>query len=163
MTLSRAVFHLSLSVALSAVTAFATTTHRASATGHKSGAHKIAATHSKSKGHAQTRGHKLHGQQSIEPERVTQIQQALVREHYLSSEPSGQWDAATQAAMQKYQTDQGWQSRLIPDSRALVKLGLGPDYSSAINARDIASAPAPPPAISSQQTAGFATASGVNR
>ncbi len=38
------------------------------------------------------------------------------------------------AAMQKYQADQGWQTKLMPDSRALKKLGLGPDYSNAINA-----------------------------
>ncbi len=27
--------------------------------------------------------------------------------------------------MQKYQADQGWQTKLMPDSRALKKLGLG--------------------------------------
>jgi len=29
----------------------------------------------------------------------------------------------------KYQADHGWQSKVIPDSRALIKLGLGPNYS----------------------------------
>jgi len=110
----------------------------------------------------------LHGQQAIDPERVTQIQQALVREHYLSQEPNGEWDSATQAAMQKYQADQGWQTRLLPDSRALVKLGLGPDYSSAINAKDSSfaappSSPATSSSLPSDQTAGFTAASGVNR
>ena len=38
--------------------------------------------------------------------------------------------------MQKYQADQGWQTKLMPDSRALKKLGLGPDYSDAINAKN---------------------------
>ena len=38
--------------------------------------------------------------------------------------------------MQKFQADQGWQTKLTPDSRALKKLGLGPDYSTAINAKD---------------------------
>ncbi len=38
--------------------------------------------------------------------------------------------------MQKYQADQGWQTKLMPDSRALKKLGLGPDYSNAINAKN---------------------------
>ncbi len=28
--------------------------------------------------------------------------------------------------MVKYQTDNGWQSKITPDSRALIKLGLGP-------------------------------------
>ena len=80
--------------------------------------------------------HKLHGQQAIEPARVTEIQQALIREHYLTGEANGKWDATTKAAMQKYQADQGWQTKLMPDSRALKKLGLGPDYSNAINAKD---------------------------
>jgi peptidoglycan hydrolase-like protein with peptidoglycan-binding domain len=80
----------------------------------------------------------LHGQQAIAPERVTAIQQALIREHYLSGEPSAKWDADTQAAMIKFQADQGWQTKLTPDSRALIKLGLGPDHSDAINASDSA-------------------------
>ena len=67
---------------------------------------------------------------------MTQIQQALIREHYLTSDADGKWDATTIAAMQKYQADHGWQTKLMPDSRALEKLGLGPDYSSAINAKD---------------------------
>jgi hypothetical protein len=28
--------------------------------------------------------------------------------------------------MQKVQADNGWQTKLVPDSRALIKLGLGP-------------------------------------
>jgi hypothetical protein len=40
--------------------------------------------------------------------------------------PSGHWDTATESAMQKYQADNGWQTKLIPDSRAIIKLGLGP-------------------------------------
>ena len=66
------------------------------------------------------------GQKSMDARRATEIQQALIQAHYLSGEPTGQWDQATQAAMVKYQTDNGWQSRITPDSRALIKLGLGP-------------------------------------
>ena len=108
------------------------------------------------------RSHKLHGQQAIDSTRVRQIQQALIREHYLASSANGQWDASTQAAMQKYQADHGWQTRLLPDSRALKNLGLGADYSSALNARDSSFAPsAPTSTIPASQTAGFASASGV--
>jgi len=32
--------------------------------------------------------------------------------------------------MQKFQADNGWQTKLIPDSRAIIKLGLGPEQSS---------------------------------
>ena len=106
--------------------------------------------------------HKLHGQQAIEPARVTEIQQALIREHYLTGDANGQWDTTTVAAMQKFQADQGWQTKLMPDSRALKKLGLGPDYSSAINAKGSTFA-APPPVstIPAAQAAGFAAAAGT--
>lgn len=65
----------------------------------------------------------------IQPERAREIQEALIREKYLTGEPSGKWDARTEAAMTRYQADHGWQSKVTPDSRALIKLGLGPDYS----------------------------------
>lgn len=65
--------------------------------------------------------------------------------------------------MQKYQADNGWQTKLMPDSRALEKLGLGPDYSNAINAKNSTFA-APPPVstIPAEQAAGFAAASGAD-
>lgn len=62
----------------------------------------------------------------MEPQRITEIQQALIREHYLQGEATGKWDETTQAAMQKFQAANGWQSKVTPDSRALIKLGLGP-------------------------------------
>jgi peptidoglycan hydrolase-like protein with peptidoglycan-binding domain len=73
------------------------------------------------------------GQQHIEPARATEIQQALAKAGYLNSEPNGQWDAATQAAMTKFQADNGWQTKVTPDSRALIKLGLGPSHEGLIN------------------------------
>ena len=126
--------------------------------------HKTTASSSaRSPHHKAAKSHKLHGQQAIEPARVTEIQQALIREHYLTGEADGRWDATTEAAMQKYQADQGWQTKLMPDSRALKKLGLGPDYSNAINARDSSFVEPPPPStIPPVQSAGFAEAAGVN-
>jgi hypothetical protein len=35
--------------------------------------------------------------------------------------------------MQKYQADHGWQSKQVPASRALIKLGLGPDHEHLLN------------------------------
>ena len=66
------------------------------------------------------------GQRSIDDIRATQIQTALTGAGYLQGEPTGHWDDSTQAAMQRYQADNGWQTKLIPDSRAIIKLGLGP-------------------------------------
>jgi len=73
---------------------------------------------------------RLQGQRTIDDERATQIQSALVRSGYLTGAPSGHWDAETQAAMEKLQADNGWQTKLVPDSRAIIKLGLGPSTAS---------------------------------
>jgi peptidoglycan hydrolase-like protein with peptidoglycan-binding domain len=86
---------------------------------------------------------KKRGQQAIDSTRARQIQTALIREHYMQGEPSGSWDSATQAAMKRYQADQGWQSKQIPDSRALIKLGLGPSHDHLLNPESaMTSAPA---------------------
>ena len=78
--------------------------------------------------HRKSRHHHpaITGQRVMDSSRAMEIQQALIQAHYLSGSPTGQWDADTQAAMLKYQTDNGWQSKITPDSRALIKLGLGP-------------------------------------
>lgn len=133
-------------------------THTAQA--HAAQTHGTQAAHGTRKG--KSRARRPRGQQAIAPDRVTEIQQALIRAHYLTGEANGQWDERTKGAMQKYQGDQGWQTKLLPDARALKKLGLGPDYSNAINAKN-SSFSEPPPASTIPPTvaAGFATAAGV--
>lgn len=96
---------------------FASRTHRAPTSGHSK------ATSSK-KGKKKT----IHGQRSIDSSRASEIQKALIQQKYLTGAPSGQWDNETQAAMRQYQTDHGWQTKLTPDSRALISLGLGPNH-----------------------------------
>lgn len=76
---------------------------------------------------------KKRGQNAIDTERTQQIQEALIREHYLQGEASGKWDDATQAALRRYQADHGWQNKTVPDSRALIKLGLGPNHDHLLN------------------------------
>src|SRR5258708_19824761 len=102
------------------------------------------------------KGSKKRGQAAIDSGRARQIQTALIREHYMQGQPSGTWDAATQAAMHRYQADQGWQSKQIPDSRALIKLGLGPSHDHLLNPETaMPSAPAdpkPPPRPTPPQT-----------
>jgi peptidoglycan hydrolase-like protein with peptidoglycan-binding domain len=68
----------------------------------------------------------LVGQRAIDDERATQIQSALIRLGYLTGAPSGHWDSETEAAMERLQAENGWQTKLVPDSRAIIKLGLGP-------------------------------------
>ncbi len=76
---------------------------------------------------------KSHGQRTIGEERTRDIQSALIREHYLTGEPTGVWDASSKDAMTRYQAANGWQSKVTPDSRALIKLGLGPDHKDLLN------------------------------
>src|SRR6266576_5176269 len=50
-------------------------------------------THHSSKKSRKTRAR---GQKNIDGERARQIQEALVREHYMTGSPTGKWDDATQ-------------------------------------------------------------------
>jgi peptidoglycan hydrolase-like protein with peptidoglycan-binding domain len=148
---------LLVTAALVVPSAFATNVHRSPTSG-------LTTTHKLSKSKHKAAVRHARGQQAIDPERVTQIQQALVREHYMTSEADGKWDPSTVAAMQKYQADNGWQTKLMPDSRALLKLGLGPDYSTAINAKGSTFEPAQPKTTAPNTlTAGFVAGSGVNQ
>ena len=147
-----------LAAAVCVAPAFATPTHKKTSNPHaRSGHHAIKSAGSKS------RHKKLHGQQAIDSARVTEIQQALIRQHYMTGDANGQWDSTTIAAMQKFQSDQGWQTKLMPDSRAIKKLGLGPDYSNAINASGSSFVDPKAGDIPAAQASGFADASGVNR
>lgn len=139
-----------LTALLIATPAFATRTHRAATSGH--------VTHHKGKKHKF-----VPGQRQIEPERAKEIQDALIREHYLSGPASGQWDPTTEAAMQKFQADHGWQTKLTPDSRALIKLGLGPqaDPSGAAAAQSAPPAAAPSPEAASHAAGTLASTSTI--
>jgi len=75
--------------------------------------------------HTKPAAKRTSGQRSIDDARASQIQTALVKAGYMT-EPSGHWDSSTESAMQKFQSDNGWQTKLMPDSRAIIKLGLGP-------------------------------------
>jgi peptidoglycan hydrolase-like protein with peptidoglycan-binding domain len=95
-------------------------------------AHKAKQKHSVSAGKRKSKK-KKRGQQAIDSPRAREIQEALVRQHYLNGEPTGHWDAATEDALRRYQADQGWQTKTVPDSRALIKLGLGPSTEGLLN------------------------------
>ena len=131
----------------------ASTTPAAKAKRHISGHAATASSHTvvqKSKNSRGKKGSKYgskkRGQQAIDSGRARQIQTALIREHYMQGEPSGSWDSATQTAMKRYQADQGWQSKQIPDSRALIKLGLGPSHDHLLNPESAMTMPTTPPA-----------------
>lgn len=112
-------------------------THRA-ATRRKSSAATTKTTgsgshHSQRRSSRKSKTKHVRGQRKIDSERATSIQEALIREHYLSGEPTGVWDAQSEAAMRRYQGDHGWQTKEVPDSRALIKLGLGPNNDHLLN------------------------------
>ncbi len=112
--------------AKSHTTASKSSTHKSSHS--KASLKRTSSKSKKSKGSWRTRG-----QQNIDPNRAREIQAALIQAHYLQGEPTGTWDAQSKAAMEKFQGDNGWQTKKIPDARALIKLGLGPDHSDLIN------------------------------
>jgi hypothetical protein len=107
-----------------------------------------ASTNGKKKSIKRTRGlarAKKRGQQKIDNSRTQAIQEALIREHYLDGDATGKWDSNTQRACEKYQADHGWQTKVVPDSRALINLGLGPDHDHLLNPETaMTSSPAKP-------------------
>jgi len=84
------------------------------------------------------------GQQKIDPKRAREIQEALIREHYMQGKPSGIWDQTSQKAMERFQAENGWQSKTVPDARALIKLGLGPDHEHLLNPESAMTTAQPP-------------------
>jgi hypothetical protein len=84
------------------------------------------------------------GQQKIEPERAQAIQEALIREHYMTGEAAGTWNQSSEDAMRRYQADHGWQSKTVPDARALISLGLGPSHDHLLNPESAMTTEPPP-------------------
>jgi len=127
----------------------AVTTHKIAATTHHSSsassqlrrsgaglrarhaAVKVSARSAKKASHPSTATSR--GQRGIDNDRAREIQVALIREKYLDGEPSGVWDQSTRDAMTRFQSNNGWQTKLVPDSRALIKLGLGPTHAGLID------------------------------
>lgn len=86
-------------------------------TGKKSSSKKSASKKSSSR--------TVRRQTEPDAERAREIQEALAREGYLTSKPTGKWDAATSDAFSRFQRDKGLPVTGKPESRALIKLGLG--------------------------------------
>jgi peptidoglycan hydrolase-like protein with peptidoglycan-binding domain len=99
-------------------------------------------SHRRKASHTRRGAWKRHGQQGIDQPRSREIQTALIREKYLDGEPTGKWDQRTKDAMTRFQADHGWQTKMIPDSRALIALGLGPKHENLLNPESVAVMPA---------------------
>ena len=107
-------------------------TQATSSSGGKKSSVHTASTKGKSS-NSRRRRKTARGQQKIDSERAQSIQEALIREHYLTGEATGKWNQASEDAMRRYQGDHGWQTKTVPDSRALIKLGLGPSKDHLLN------------------------------
>ncbi len=105
---------------------------------HAQASVKVASTHHRRGFHLRAR-HEAKAPIEMPVERATQIQTALIKQGYLNGEPTGRWDDQTVSAMQKLQGDMGWQTKITPDSRALIKLGLGPNGAAPVSRVDVAS------------------------
>lgn len=124
----RSLWISALSLTLAATATATNTSKKTTTTKTASNSHRSSSSHGKSRGRK-----KAKAQQGIDAERTRQIQQALIREHYLTGEPTGSFDEATKTALARYQEENGWQTKSLPDSRALIKLGLGPDKKGLLN------------------------------
>jgi peptidoglycan hydrolase-like protein with peptidoglycan-binding domain len=81
-------------------------------------------------------------------DRITEIQTALARGGYYQGDPSGKWDSATVAAVEKFQSAHGIDADGKLDAPTLQKLGLGSDIAGVSAPRP----PVPPSAISAPAT-----------
>ena len=148
--ISSKLIRVGCSVLLLASLAYATTATRKPATKSSTVSSKTKKNSHKTstKGKRSRKSARKRGQQNIDPTRAREIQEALIRDGYMQGEASGTWDQASQKAMEKFQSDNGWQSKVIPDSRALIKLGLGPDHQHLLNPESaMTTAPAAGPSV----------------
>ena len=60
------------------------------------------------------------------PERVQEIQHALISQGYMQGDATGEWDSSTRDAMLHYQASHGFPPTGLPEAKSLMKLGLGP-------------------------------------
>lgn len=125
-----------LGVSLASATTRSTPSKNSSARRQASGELKTVAAKAGRPSKSSKRSH-AKGQKAIQGDRAKEIQTALIRKGYLDGEPSGAWDQKTKDAMARYQSDHGWQTKTLPDSRALIELGLGPSHERTANAQPL--------------------------
>jgi len=78
------------------------TTSSSSAT-KSSSSSKTHTASSKTSSRRRKKSAKVRGQQKIDSERAQAIQEALIRQHYLTGEATGTWNDASEAAMRRFQ------------------------------------------------------------
>jgi hypothetical protein len=163
----RAVLAQTTAQALGTSTAKPTTkvanpTKRTGVTAHLKSTTATAGHNGKLRHTGSRRKKRVRGQQKIDPERAQAIQKALIREHYLSETAAGTWNQASEDAMRRYQADHGWQSKTVPDSRALISLGLGPSQDHLLNPESAMTTAPPAPRAANLTPASHSAAPGAS-
>jgi hypothetical protein len=95
-----------------------------SAAGKKSAASRTRGTTHGKKSSKRYRGRER-GQKAPAPERISEIQQALVKDGSYTGTPNGKWDDSTVEAMRKFQESHGLAATGKLDAKTLQQLGLG--------------------------------------
>jgi len=90
------------------------------------------------KSSSRKRSRRVKGQAAPTPDRIGEIQAALVKDGSFNGVPSGKWDDSTAAALKKYQSAHGLTPTGKLDALTLQKLGLGSETAGL-------GAPTPPP------------------
>lgn len=62
----------------------------------------------------------------LSPERIRQIQEALIKAGFFHEQPDGIWGTTTRDAMRQFQEANGFSPTGLPEAKPLMKLGLGP-------------------------------------
>ncbi len=62
----------------------------------------------------------------MQPARVREIQEALVKAGFLHDTPDGIWGPSTRDAMKQFQKQKGFAPTGLPEAKPLMLLGLGP-------------------------------------
>jgi len=112
-----------------------TTGTRTAKTGSISGR---TAARTKSKKAISHKNKRVKGQAAPTPERINEIQAALVKKGYYTGEPTGKWDDDATEAIKKFQAAHGLTPNGKYDALTLQKLGLGSETAGL-------GAPTPPP------------------
>ncbi len=86
----------------------------------------------------------MKGQAAPMPDRIGEIQAALVKDGSYAGMPSGKWDGSTADALRKYQSAHGLNPTGKLDARTLQKLGLGSETAGV-------APPTPPPNASANR------------
>ena len=113
-------------------------THKPSNTAKASHSTSSGKKSSSAKSSSKKKSKKVKGQAAPTADRITEIQDALVKKGVLDGTPSGKWDDSTTEAVRKFQSSNGLNPSGKLDALTLQKLGLGSETAGL-------AAPTPPP------------------